>query len=209
MLFFDIETEALDIKDIPVIPEFKAPKNYKDPEKIRAAIEMARLTWDDERALSPLTARVLVVGTLRDDQSDPHLLDNEDEVRNLEDWWAMYSEQVYTNQRIYGFCIRKFDVPFLMRRSWIRKVKVPNTVMNGRYLTDAFVDLADVWACGNQADYSSLSDTARALRLGAKDESGKDFAKLWRNPKTRNKANAYLTNDLNLTRDIARALGVC
>src|ERR1019366_8408715 len=64
LLILDIETgPAVDADKF--IPEFKAPGNLKDPEKIAAAVAEKEKEWRDCLALSPLTGQVLVVGTLR------------------------------------------------------------------------------------------------------------------------------------------------
>src|SRR5688572_8585619 len=65
MITFDIETAPLPDEQIaPFVPEFSAPSNYKDPEKIKAYIEGEKVKWLEQAALSPLTGRVVAIGIL-------------------------------------------------------------------------------------------------------------------------------------------------
>jgi hypothetical protein len=68
------------------------------------------------------------------------------------------------------------------------------------------VDLRDGWQLGDRQARGSLDSIAKHLGLGGKNGDGKAFAELWRSD--REKAAAYLRNDLELTARIAGALGV-
>ena len=105
-----------------------------------------------------------------------------------------------------GFNIAHFDLPFLIRRSMKHGIKFAPVFRNYRYLSDQFIDLMLVWKCGVHEDNISLDRLARFLGVGQKSGNGKDFARLWR--EDREKAVAYLTNDLELTRKCAEKLGV-
>src|SRR5687767_7777884 len=108
MTVADVETCALPLSEIIVRPEFKAPSNYKDADKIAKFIAEAREKWEDSLALSPITGKVVCIGILKG--NEPHYLDHEDESHILEDFWALYCDHIHRNQRICGYCIRSFDI---------------------------------------------------------------------------------------------------
>ena len=61
-LIFDIETGALpleQIKALGIMPTFKAPANYKDPEKIKAKEAEHEAEVMDRAALDPTISKVL------------------------------------------------------------------------------------------------------------------------------------------------------
>ena len=62
-IVLDIETAPLPESELaPLMPEFSAPSTWKDPEKIKAAIETKRAEWLESCALDALTCRVLAIG---------------------------------------------------------------------------------------------------------------------------------------------------
>lgn len=119
-----------------------------------------------------------------------------------------------------GHNIFEFDIPFLIRRSWLLGVEVPDDVMDhtGRYPSKWFIDTANVWRCGSRsAEYIKLDQLAKALGVGGKvvDEttgeamSGKDFARLYfGTSEERGRALDYLAGDVDVTRRVASRLGI-
>lgn len=67
------------------------------------------------------------------------------------------------------------------------------------------VDLREVWQLGDRQARGSLDSIARHLGVGQKNSDGAAFAALWQSD--REKALAYLKNDLELTLKVAEALG--
>jgi hypothetical protein len=161
-------------------------------------------------ALSPLTGRVLAIGfqtskgvSIEDGGGDEEDL--------LNRFWAMYAKcraAAPSPRKMVGANIFGFDLPFLVRRSWILQVEFPQSVRNGRYFDSMFVDLCDVWLCGQRfgSEPASLDVMSRALGIGQKNGSGAEFARLWQ--EDRAKAIEYLTNDLAITTKVAERLGV-
>jgi hypothetical protein len=198
-IYFDIETSPLPEADIrPLMPEFTAPGNYKDPEKIKANIAEQQAKWLADGALSAITGRVLCVGTLGDDVFLAY--ENEDEAKLLDQWWGACALHLRAGNRMIGFCCKTFDLPFLIRRSWRYGIQVPNCVFDGRWFDSGIVDVAERWALGNRdtRDRISLDNLSKFLGIGAKNGDGKDFAALWATDRT--KAIEYLKNDLELTK---------
>jgi len=167
-------------------------------------------------ALSPLTGRVLAIGVQTEKGVGIEHCDG-DEVALLNKFWALYSRcraMSPSPKKMVGANILGFDLPFLIRRSWILQVDVPHNVRNGRYFDAMFIDLCEVWLCGQRFGSgisASLDTMARALGVGEKPAgvTGADFAKLWGGTADEKaKAVEYLRNDLAMTAKVAERLGV-
>ena len=197
---FDIETEPLPLEIlIPRMPEFNAPSNYKDADKIKASIEAQKQSWLEDAALSPMTGRVLVFGYLNNGQFD--VVADEDESILLKMAWEIIDSCISTGNELVGFNCNSFDLPFMVRRSWASNVKIPKAVGSGhgRYWnwSEQIINLRTIWQLGNRQDEGSLDSISKFFGQAGKSGSGKDFAALWKSD--RPKAILYLQNDLNLT----------
>lgn len=218
--------------------------NLKDPGKIMAKVAEARQAhatavklhanklanqeveyWADlqEKApLSPLVGRVLAIGVgdAVGNVSMKSVLRHHDDFGEAEllDWfWSeIFTPTVRQGRQLIGHNILDFDVPFLVRRSWILGVDVPPPVMspNYRYAGDCWLDTRKVWECGTRGSNvpGNLDVLGRAFDLGGKTEgmSGSDFWKLFHteSPDDREKAMEYLARDVYLTVDVARQFGL-
>jgi hypothetical protein len=102
-----------------------------------------------------------------------------------------------------------FDWPFLIRRSWILGIrKIPMMLWRkGRYFGEPSLDLRELWQLGDREAHSGgLGGLARALGVGDKTASGKDWHKLLvADPAV---ALSYAANDLTLTAKCAEAMGL-
>lgn len=205
-IIIDLETEPLpEPMLLANMPEFKAPDNYKNPDAIAKAIEEKRLAWLERAALSAETGRIVAVGYVNDCGFTDNITD---EAAMLSTFWNSISDAAEMGRMIVGFNISGFDLPFARRRSWILGVPMPHMIYRGRYLNpDIFIDLLEVWRCGNREDGISLKRLAQLLGVGTKNEdNSKDFGKLLLN--NRAEAIKHLENDLRLTEAIAdRLLG--
>lgn len=215
LVAIDIETGPLSEAELRAsMPAFDESEvkvgNFKDPEKIAAKIAEAKAAHErdyfDRAALRADTGRVVAIGVGYD--VDGQFIqgvgresnDFEDEALLLEWWWETFTEYADEGRAFVGFNLLNFDVPFLLRRSWLYGVQVPRSVFasGGRYLNDRhFIDLMQVWQAGSRNDSISLDRLARFLGVGEKNGSGADFHKLWESDRT--KAIEYLANDLRLT----------
>lgn len=204
-IIFDVESGPLPESQLKeLMPEFEAPGNLKDPEKIKVSIGTKRKAWIEDAALSPLTGEVLAIGLWID---GTHVIISEPatEAMILHEFWdAVYA----TNgiNRLIGFNCLLFDLPMLIKRSWKFGVTVPVAIRHGRYWSDQITDLRDVWQCGDRQAPGSLDTIARHLGIGQKIGSGAEFSNLWKTD--RPKAIEYLKNDLDLTAEIAKRFGV-
>lgn len=199
-LFCDIETgPCSEDKAQAFMPEFEAPANYKDPEKIKAHLDAQRKTWRESCALSALTGNVLCVGMMDDVLN--FMVREGDEKEIIASTFSKVMERLHCGSCVVGFCIRSFDMPFLIRRAWALGVEVPATLFDrGRYLHESIIDVAERWACGSRdpRDRISLKNLATHLGIGEKTGDGADFAQLYATDRT--KALEYLRTDLVLTK---------
>ena len=213
--------------------------NVKDPAKVEAKISesaakhAAEVTdyekrlaegepahWQrivDSAALSAVTGEVLAIGLSgKTDKIICQDLDaGIDEQFLLEHWWKIYRDARGSQRKLVGWNSKNFDVQFLVQRSFILGVAVPDSILTPTgYLNPIFVDLREIWLSGNkfnaQPGMTTLDTVGRALRLGGKMEgvTGADFARLFSDPETRPQAIEYLRGDIALTRAIAERFGV-
>jgi hypothetical protein len=204
MILFDIETGPSPREQIAdLCPDFEAPANYRDPDKVAAYIAEKREAWFADAALSALTGRVLAIGymDLHDRQPAPAIFATGDEPADLEAFWALTA-----GCEILGFNSNTFDLPFLIRRSWHHRIPIPVDLHRGRYLPSRCIDILDSWRCGVREDRTSLDKIARHLGVGRKTGHGADFARLY--AEDRPAALDYLTQDIRLTHAVALALGL-
>lgn len=178
-----------------------------------AARDNAWQSLKSNAALDPTTGQVLAIGIRRGDKSGIFAEPTESET--LAKFWKKYLACRSEQTKLVGANIIQFDLPFLVRRSWILGVDVPRTVCQfGKWgnFDPLFVDIREWWQLGQRNGCeSSLDAMARALGCGCKTEgiNGGDFARLWNGTaEERNQAMCYLLNDLKLTADVATRLGV-
>lgn len=200
-IYFDVESGPQSDGQLEkVMPHFKAPKNYKDADKIAAAICEMEMEWRDRAALSALTGEVLAIGLL-DEDSTRFLTGPEPAV--LKAFWGIFSD----GPQMVGFNVKGWDLPFLCQRSWILGITTPADLMNGRWWHPRIIDVLERWCCySNRFDGQSLGTIAKATAIGEKTGDGKDFATLFK--ADRQAALDYCGLDLELTAKLAARLGI-
>lgn len=208
----------------------KVDKRIKDEEKIKARIEAAREKhaqavadrkkqvaegevehWakaKEKAALDPLLGEVLAIGYYSTDKNVTRLHVDFESVM-LPIFWMQYEKCRKDGRRMVGHNIFGFDVPFLLRRSWLLGIDVPPGVIErGRYIDQrTFVDTQSLWFLGERK-LIKLDELARLLNVGKKPDGidGGMFAELLRTDP--DVAEDYLRNDLDMTTQVAERLGV-
>lgn len=211
--------------------------NLKDEAKRAAKLEEARAThaatlaewptilaaerekqWQEFKsraALSATTGKVLAIG-LMPSSDGPRVFDGGgSEEKLISEFWGLCARK-RGKDRFAGLNIYGFDLPFLITRSWILGVSIPNFVYtpSGKWVNfdQSFVDLRNVWLLGRSWGECESNLNAVSLALGGKGKmdgvDGADFARLWfGTPEEHDDAVTYLINDLVETKFIASKLG--
>ena len=218
--------------DLPHPGEFAAESvklgQMKDPAKIEAKIAEARAKheaavaayeenkakaladWQESAmrsaALSAFTGQVLAIGYRRDSGQVAIQISNEPEL--LQAFWNLYQRSRAQSIRLVGHCIFQFDLPFIVRRSWLLGVDVPPTVFDGRFFDNrVFTDTAKHWLLGQYGgEKFSLDLLDKFFGGSGKNGNGAEFAKLLASDPEA--AKAYLANDLEMNYRIAKRMGV-
>ena len=208
-VFFDIETGPDGQSASAQMPEFSAPSNWKDPEKIAAKIAEQEETWWEKLALNPLTGEIVAFGfrykgqsysvspiaTLKEGFKEEALVDLEQVLLiGVERLISKAGARSWVGHNIYDF-----DLPFIVRRFWRYGMKMPAGWRQGNWWNNWLIDTHKLFALGKFKDYVSLDKLA--LHLGhpkGKDgKSGAGFHELLRD--NEEEALAYLDADLQLT----------
>jgi 3'-5' exonuclease len=206
-IVFDIETGALPRADLAeIVPTFEAPSNWKDPAKINAYVAEKQAEWFQSAALSATTGRVLAIGHFDTSVDTIGFFASGDERADLAAFWRFVTSFGSLRADLVGFNSNRFDLPFLIRRSWRLGLAIPPIFTAGRFLPSGCIDILDTWRCGVRDESISLDSLARFLGVGRKTGDGAEFAALW--SMSRDSALEYLAHDLRLTRGCAEALGL-
>lgn len=180
----------------------------KAAEKIAAAKASHETDWLDKAALRPETGTILAIGIQGDKTTILHVKESKSEANMLKTFWELFTKSQTVNSQWAGWNILQFDLPFLVLRSRILGVQVPNGLRTGRYWNNSmFIDLMDEWLCGRSKNEvkCSLGYVSKALGVGEKSGDGSDFAAAYH--RNQEKALDYLRNDLKLTSGVAEILG--
>jgi len=190
----------------------------------RYDLEFAKFV--DKSPLSAIHGEVLAIGYMRpkgngdgsfviDTQTTNH--GKSDERNLLSRFWYMCDSQMAKDDIMVGLNIYDFDLPFLVRRSWIVGVAMPewvDSLVKSRYSLPLFVDLRKVWLCGQHPASSQSSFAALGLAFGTGGKNvdgvtGADFHKMfWSSAADRKVAIQYLRNDLEQPAIWAEKMGI-
>lgn len=209
--FWDLETEGLPFEVVqPLMPEFEAPKNIKDADKIAVALSEKRADWLDKCALRAITGKIVAFTYAWDDEKPEMIVGNESKIINLA-IEKVKSVAIRQPANGYAWNGHGFDLPFLCQRAAVHGVQAFYYLMvyvRGRYYWhESLIDPKLVWS-NYSPDHSgsSLKSVAQALGVGEKTGSGKDFAALLKsNPA---EAERYALADVTLLRNVVRRMGI-
>ena len=185
---------SLDIETVPLPSkkrEFTRPTmdtmkfgNTKDPDKKQAKYAEAISEWKqgDSAALSALTGRVAMIGYKADDYVALVAKDAIQESHILKQAWSEIHDYYHSSgARIAGHNIKKFDLPFMVRRSFILGLSVPPWIINElmKYSSDVIIDTMLFWQLGDRQEMVKLSHLCGAFDINVKESpvTGKDFYK--------------------------------
>lgn len=218
-LYYDIETCALPLEDLrKIMPELDENEvktgNIKDPEKIRAKIEEARegheANFIDRAALKAISGKIIAVTFCEDEL--PAEMKLGDELTLIRHFRDRCNTAIHLGANIYGWNSNSFDLPFVCQRGAVHGLGLHGKFLSnwkGRFSwNEHFIDAKAVWMAAYSNDHSgsSLDTVCKALGLGGKIASGKDFAKLLVSDPA--KAKQYAEEDVTKLRDVCRAMGI-
>ena len=182
----------------------------KAEEELRTGEAKSFEEFRNVAALDARTCQVLAIGYL-DLDSGQRVMDDGggDEQELLEVFWTVFTRCRSRSISMIGFNTSGFDVPICARRGMLHKVDVPPFLTNNRYIDKTFVDLLETWRCGNYRLWIKLDELAEFFGCTRKNGDGAMFHKLWNgSPEERQQAIDYLSNDLDMTAEVARAMQV-
>ena len=184
--------------------------NTKDPVKrSEIAAKHQAAFWkkkEEKAALNPHTAEVCGIGYKTADTIIIDIRPSEKDMINA--FWETFKDIISgarPRKELVGWNIKGFDLPFLVKRSWILGISVP-TVRTGRYWDSLFTDIKEEY---NFCEYGwqremGLESVATILNLNMPrmhNIKGKDFHK-WVE-KDLAKATQYLEDDCEEVYQIA------
>ena len=142
----------------------------------------------------------ITVQNVAHEKDVPYSMYGEDEKLILEKFWNC----IKSSDKLYGFNIDEFDVPFLLQRSFILGVRVPDN-----FKTIKVVDLRKVlsgfWYNYNKFAKGKLSDWARLLLINIATENGEQMLSYYEK-KDWKKIVAHAEEDVFITHAIYRRL---
>lgn len=177
MLVFDVETTT-DPAAIPLLPPCEAPGNYRDPDKIAAAIAERTAERNAKLALDPDCCRIVCLGYTYADGAMVITACNtaESERTALSDFWAAWGA---VGAQAVGYNCVAFDLPVLIQRSRLLSVPYPRITLR-KYGSPDCYDLMLELSHNGLTGYKSLAFWCRRFGLDVPEDatSGKDIAAL-------------------------------
>ena len=166
-LFFDIETRA-DPQACTLMPEPKAPANFKDPDKIAAAIAEKKTEMLASAALDADYGQIISVGYAIGSSDEleglpVEVLLNTGHPGGTEDWliaafWELFAQ---CDGRCVGYNILGFDLPYILRRSFALGVKPLVFPNMARFRTEPITDLMSILYNWGNDRYKGLKTVAK------------------------------------------------
>lgn len=195
--------------DVESVPPDEECRSLLSPAIIRGLCKKGRHTSDDRQEAAPTRSsqctdeqfrllalhaeygRLLCIGLIveydcqiihrgvlgRDRSSGQFHLN---EGRTLRAWWNLLKEFNPNRDLVIGHNIMDFDLPFIIKRSRIKRVRPTITFNFARYRSAPIYDTMREWAHWNpHAPHISLSHLAEVLGLGIAKTEGVDGSRVY------------------------------
>ena len=202
VLFFDIETEA-NAEALEMIPEPKAPANYKDADKIAAYIADKKAETLSTAPLDADLGKIIAISTQVGTGSVPetYMLGgyfHKSESDLIANFWNLFS---ICKGRTCGYNIIGFDLPYIMRRSFDLNIKVPFAPVLAKFRTEPTIDLMAILYNWGQAKGLKWVCKRYGIPNRLPDLDGSQVATMdWETLRT------YSANDVLLTVELFRRM---
>ena len=227
-IILDIETIALPADQREAtMPTYDTMKwgNTKDEGKRSAMLQKAVEEWQagTKAALHPEQGQVALAG-LDIDGAEMSLCGSEKFI--LESVWTHLSdndlhgpsEDDYRSScgSLVGHNLINFDLPFLVKRSWLTGVEVPYIIMSEirKYRSKLIVDTMTEWGFGNKQAYVSLNHLCNLFGIQVKsgEITGENFGEYWARGKEdeaiKKMCIDYCMEDVRATKELAIRMGL-
>ena len=176
---WDLETIA-DKSVIPLLPPVEPDSRLKDPIKIKANIEKKETERLENFGLNPTTARIACFGCHTNDRSHHYILEEESaeaEKALIKKAWDILS----TGDHFVTFNVNTFDVPMLLMRSLVNRVRPAVKIATKKYVITNHTDVRAVLSNWDQYKPGKLDFYSRLL-LGKTPKGefdGSDVQMMW------------------------------
>lgn len=153
--------------------------NAKKEETRQKKFEEAVEIWEagDKAALDALTGEIIMIGF--SDTGYEYMDSGLGEGLMLSEFWTRFGSPI----RFVGHNILNFDIPFLLKRSYLNGIKPPEWIINDirQYHSEFMFDTMRFWQFGNKQNFTSLTALCGAFGISVKESevSGADFHKWW------------------------------
>ena len=212
---FDIETgPASDAEIERMAPDFDPASvktgNLADLKKIAEKVEGARVDHfagiKKRAALRAEFSSILALGWL--EGSCVTILDrkNNSEAQMLAQFWDAAANAHAEGLYLAGHYITGFDLPYMVRRSFVHGLVVPRELRPQRYRFwgHAWFDTAEAWNLGDPQSKMGLDRLAKFLGVEGKSGTGERFGELYKTDRLA--ALDYLRQDVRATKAVAEKL---
>lgn len=202
---------AIDIETMPnmevahLLPEVKASKTLKDPEKIKADIEKKKQEQIDKMALSPEFGKIACIGIYGEGRKEV-LVGDEKEM--LESFFNFFrTSEVYT--KFITFNGKNFDMDFIHKRALHYGIVKLSTMKDwtDKYTHNEFhIDLMQEYC--KYGEYKKL-DLLASIYLGEKkiEFDVKQIPEMVKTKEGVKKLKEYCLKDCELTYKLAKKFG--
>ena len=202
-LVIDVETMPNTGMEL-YLPEAEAPSNYKDPDKIAAYKAEKRNKQVEGMALDVDLCRIVAIGFAGDLEIEPGIMlarTGDEERHILTRFWDM--AQVVPLRPVVGYNILGFDLPIILRRSFLLGVSITRSFDMRRYSSSDVVDLMQLLYNWGQAPGQTRGLKVVAQMFGIPnplpDVDGSMVATMGDS-----ELMTYCANDVRLTQELAR-----
>lgn len=148
------------------------------------------------KLLNPIDSKIVALG-IRYKNKNMIFMDS-DEKKILESFWSEWKriKQENENNFLVGFNVTKFDIPFIVSRSFINNVEIVP------FMLKSIVDLKEkINAYRYGKTRGRLSEYGKFLGLKISSIDGSHVATLWKENKI-TEIKEYLINDLEITEQL-------
>ncbi len=208
-LFFDIETLPAPDYLLPVWESTLKHPTAGGGEPIRRGLSDINDDRFSKTGLQGAWGQVYCIGCAFDDDQPQIFAPMGQLIPPIEETMLLgFWEMADSANLLVGYNVRRFDIPFLVRRSIVHKVWVPPRFLNiPRYRIDRVFDCMEVWANWEWRDTISMDAMAKALGLPS-SKQGMDGAHVWQAYQERRYGDItrYCMEDVSLVRRIYRRM---